>query len=104
MVTLPFVIDSITRIHNVDDDDIADRQFRENYIIPTDSHNNTPRGLRGSVYEEVRDIKNEIYDNEYGYENDNVYELKVDNIDNHIIYAIVKYYCLIDIVNNVNDH
>lgn len=60
IVTLPFVIDSITRINNVDDD-IVDYQFRKQYTIPPDLfHNNTNttiavaattkhRGLRGSV-------------------------------------------------------
>lgn len=53
IVSLPFVIDSITRISNVDDD-IVDYQFRKKYTIPPDLfHNNTTtvaqRGLRGSV-------------------------------------------------------
>jgi hypothetical protein len=59
MVTLPFVIDSITRINNVDDD-IVDYQFRKQYQIPPDLfHNNAStststtmtvhRGLRGYV-------------------------------------------------------
>lgn len=50
IVTLPFVIESITNIKLHDDDDVKDRQFRKEYLIPLNSVNITEqRGLRGMI-------------------------------------------------------
>jgi len=101
MVTLPFVIDSITRIKNVDDDYVKDREFRKNYRIPLNNNNtHTDRQFRGLSAGRLENESSDDYEDNEKYTEFTSDDIRmvyviVDNIQQNIIYSIIQNYCVI---------
>ena len=100
MVTLPFVIDSITRIKNVDDDYVKDREFRKNYRIPLNNNTHTDRQFRGLSAGRLENESSDDYEDNEKYTEFTSDDIRmvyviVDNIQQNIIYSIIQNYCVI---------